>query len=182
MDCSSPGSSIHGIFQARVLEWVAISFSGAPSWLRDRTQVSHTAGRCFTLWATREPPAPRRVHSSTICGGEATSPGGLLPTMCNMPTVSAKRTQVQKRLFISPQGGIHSVEQFMFLSHLKDLPRLFSSWDPICAQLLSPTLSCCTCSPSPESILCINHINKNSWLGSDFREAYLRCMAYANQV
>ena len=31
MDCSPPGSSVHGIFQARVLEWVAISFSGGPS-------------------------------------------------------------------------------------------------------------------------------------------------------
>ena len=54
MDCSLPGSSIHGIFQARVLEWVAISFSMGSSWSRDRTQVSYTAGRCFTFWATRE--------------------------------------------------------------------------------------------------------------------------------
>ena len=54
MDCSLPGSSIHGIFQTRVLEWVAISFSGGSSWLRDRTQVSSIAGRHFTVWATRE--------------------------------------------------------------------------------------------------------------------------------
>ena len=53
MDCSLPGS-IHGIFQARILEWVAISFSTVSSWPRDRTQVSHIAGRCFTVWATRE--------------------------------------------------------------------------------------------------------------------------------
>ena len=52
MDCSLPGSSIHGIFQARVLEWVAISFSRGSSRPRDRTQVSCIAGRCFTLWAT----------------------------------------------------------------------------------------------------------------------------------
>ena len=49
-----PGSSIHGIFQARVLEWVAISFSRGSSQPRDRTWVSHTAGRRFTLWTTRE--------------------------------------------------------------------------------------------------------------------------------
>ena len=54
MDCSLPGSSIHGIFQARVLEWVAIAFSRGSSWPRDWTQVSHIAGRCFTVWATRE--------------------------------------------------------------------------------------------------------------------------------
>ena len=53
-DCSLPGSSIHGIFQARVLEWVAISYSRGSSWPRDRTQVSHIAGRRFTVWATRE--------------------------------------------------------------------------------------------------------------------------------
>ena len=53
-DCSLPGSSIHGIFQARVLEWVAISFSRESSWPRDRTRVSHMVGRCFTVWATGE--------------------------------------------------------------------------------------------------------------------------------
>ena len=49
-----PGSSVHGILQARILEWVAISFSKGSSQPRDRTQVSHTAGRRFNLWATRE--------------------------------------------------------------------------------------------------------------------------------
>ena len=47
MDCSLPGSSVHGIFQVRVLEWVATSFSRESSQLRDRTLVSHIAGRCF---------------------------------------------------------------------------------------------------------------------------------------
>ena len=52
MDCSLPGFSIHGIFQARVLELVAICFSRGTSQPRDRTQVSCIAGRHFTLWAT----------------------------------------------------------------------------------------------------------------------------------
>ena len=51
MDCSPPGSSVHGIFQARVLEWVAIAFSRESSQPRDLTWVSHTVGRCFTVWA-----------------------------------------------------------------------------------------------------------------------------------
>jgi len=59
MDCSPPGSSIHGSFQARVLEWVAISFSRGSFWPRDRIQVSCIAGRRFTLWATRERPGRR---------------------------------------------------------------------------------------------------------------------------
>ena len=53
-DCSLPGSSIYEIFQARVLGWVAISFSRGSSWPRDQAQVSCIAGRCFTIWATRE--------------------------------------------------------------------------------------------------------------------------------
>ena len=54
VDCSPPGSSIHGILQARILVWVAISFSRGSSPPRDWTQVSHIAGRWFNLWATRE--------------------------------------------------------------------------------------------------------------------------------
>ena len=54
MDCSLPGSSVHGIFQARVLEWGAISFSRGSFWPRDQTRVSHFVGRRFTIWANRE--------------------------------------------------------------------------------------------------------------------------------
>ena len=54
MDMSLPGSSVQGIFQARVLEWVAISFSKGSSQPKDQTQVSHIAGRHFTVWITRE--------------------------------------------------------------------------------------------------------------------------------
>ena len=51
MDCSLPGFSMHGIFQARMLEWVAFSFSRGSSRPRGWTQVSHIAGRRFTVWA-----------------------------------------------------------------------------------------------------------------------------------
>ena len=54
MDCSLWCTSVHGIFQARVLEWVAISFSRGSFGPRDRTQVSHITSRHFTLWATKE--------------------------------------------------------------------------------------------------------------------------------
>ena len=52
MDCSPPGSFVHGILQARILEWVAISCSRGSSPLRDRTRVSCIVGRRFTIWAT----------------------------------------------------------------------------------------------------------------------------------
>ena len=54
MDHNLPGFSIHGIFQARVLEWVATSFSTISSPPRDQTCVSHIIGRHFTVWATKE--------------------------------------------------------------------------------------------------------------------------------
>ena len=57
MDYSLPGSSVHGILQARILEWVAISFSRGSYLPRNRTQVSCIAGRFFTDWAMREAPS-----------------------------------------------------------------------------------------------------------------------------
>ena len=48
-DCSLPGSSVHGILQARILEWGAICFSRGSSQPRDRTQVSYIVGRSFTI-------------------------------------------------------------------------------------------------------------------------------------
>ena len=54
MNCSPPGSSVHGFLQARILEWVAIPFSRGSSQARDQIWVSCIAGRCFTIWASRE--------------------------------------------------------------------------------------------------------------------------------
>ena len=56
MDWGLLGFSVHGIFQARILVWIAISFSRRSSRPRDWTWVSHIVGRCFTIWATREVP------------------------------------------------------------------------------------------------------------------------------
>ena len=53
-DYSPSSFSVHGILQARILEWVSISFSRGSSWPRDQIWVSCIAGRLFTIWATRE--------------------------------------------------------------------------------------------------------------------------------
>ena len=58
-----PGFSVNEILQARILEWVAISFSRGYSWPRDQTQVFHIAGRHFNLWATRE----TEIWEATSC-------------------------------------------------------------------------------------------------------------------
>ena len=54
MDCRPPGSSVHEILQARVLEWVAMPSSRGSSQPNDQNQVSRIAGRFFTSWETRE--------------------------------------------------------------------------------------------------------------------------------
>ena len=55
MDCSPPGSSVCGVSQARIPEWVAIPFSKRSSWPKDQTQVFCIAGKFFTVWATSMP-------------------------------------------------------------------------------------------------------------------------------
>ena len=56
MDCNLPGSSVHGIFHARILEWVAISFSRGSSWPRYQTCVSCTGRQILYHWVTKEAP------------------------------------------------------------------------------------------------------------------------------
>ena len=85
---SPPGSSAHGIFQARMLEWVSISFSRGSSQPRDWTQVSRTSGRCFTREATRE------AHLSHYLMEFVTSRSGL--------------TSEDLRLLVIPWNLIHS--------------------------------------------------------------------------
>ena len=58
MDCSPPVSSVHGISQSRVLEWVAISFSRGSFQLRNRTHISCIAGGFFTPEPLGKPPGP----------------------------------------------------------------------------------------------------------------------------
>ena len=55
MDCRPPGSSVHGILQARILEWVDVPFSRGSFQPRDRTKASCIAGGFLTVWAMREP-------------------------------------------------------------------------------------------------------------------------------
>ena len=70
MDYSLPGSSVLGILQARILEWVTISFSRGSSWPRDQIQFSCIEGRFFTLWTTMEAQQRPGVHS--VCSHRAT--------------------------------------------------------------------------------------------------------------
>ena len=64
--CDPMDYTVHGILQARILEWVAFSFYRGSSQLRDWTQVSHIAGEFFTSWATREDCVIMYVYSILI--------------------------------------------------------------------------------------------------------------------
>ena len=95
---SPPGSSIHGILQARILEWVAISFSRGSFRPKDQTQVSRVAGRCFNLWATRKPKASLIITTQPLLTIYATS----LALKC----LSKHESPLWRDSFVSYQGEI----------------------------------------------------------------------------
>ena len=104
MDCSLPDSSVHGILQARILEWVPVPFSRGCSWPRNWTRVYCITGRFFTSWATRE------AHNWHITMHECRAYNVLIwyihmkvkvtqscPTLCN-PTDSTVHGILQARI------------------------------------------------------------------------------------
>ena len=72
LDYSPPGSSVHGILQARIQEWVALPSSRGSSQPRDWTRVSCFAGRFFTVWVTREAESKSESEVAQSC-----------PTLCD---------------------------------------------------------------------------------------------------
>ena len=99
MGCNPPGSSVCGILQARIQEWVAISFSRRSSRPRDQTQVSHI-GRCFKLWATREAPYIHTQFSSVAQS---------CLTLCNSMNLSTPGLPGQHQLLEFTQTHVHRV-------------------------------------------------------------------------
>ena len=107
MDCSPPGSSVHGILLARILEWVAISFSRVSSRPWDRTRLSHIAGRLFTDWATRE--AQFCCFTSFLCSQVASSLKGWKVAMNSPEGCSALRLGALKkglRVYSKPKSHL----------------------------------------------------------------------------
>ena len=66
IDCSPPGFSVHGILQARILEWITIPFSRGSSWPRAGTLAFCNAGRFFTLQTTRETPIVKKKKKKVL--------------------------------------------------------------------------------------------------------------------
>ena len=102
-----------GIFQARILEWVAISFSRVSSRPRDQTWVSHIAGRIFTIWATRE------AHIQQI----------VLENMIFLKWTEKTILWMSYILF-NPLCAMFTVASFLLLEFIL-------GWQPLCATLIS---------------------------------------------
>ena len=127
MDCRPPGSSDHGILQARILEWVAILFSRGSSGLRDQTRVSCTAGRFFTIWATAAAAAAKLLQSCpTLCDPIDGSPPG-------SPVPGILQARTLERVAISFSNAWKWKVKVKSLSRV----RLFST--PWTAGVLQPT-------------------------------------------
>ena len=104
MDCGLPSFSVHGILQARTLEWVAVPSSRRSSQPRNRTQVSCTAGGFFTIWGPGKPmrgqllsnqmgPSPSHSKAGLLtsgCGEEKCS------VYCRVPSKEFRTASVQK--------------------------------------------------------------------------------------
>ena len=127
MDCSPPGSSVLGILQARILEWVAISSSRGSSWTTDWTKVSHNAGRFLTIWATA-----KLLFSSPVVSDSAT------------PWTTAHQASLS--LTIS-----QSLPKFMSIALVMPSSHLIL-WHPL---LLLPSIFPSTRDFSNESAVCI---------------------------
>ena len=104
MDCSLPGSSVHGVFQEIILEWVAISFSRGSSLPRDGNRVSCIIGRRFTVWAKRT-----SVQFSSVAQS--------CPTSCNPMNRSTLGLPIHHQLPEFTQTHVHRVGDAIQPSH-----------------------------------------------------------------
>ena len=119
--CDTTDYTVHGILQARILEWVAFPFSKRSSQPRNRTQVSLITGRFFTSWATREG-QPKNFSSVTQS----------CLSLCNPMDWSTPGLPVHHQLPESHQTHVHWVSDAIHLSHPLSSPSPFaftlSSW------------------------------------------------------
>ena len=102
------GYTVHGILQARILEWIAFPFSRGSSQPRDWTQVSRTAGGFFTSWATREPKIKERYTQKGSNG---------LETLHRLEKVA--RTNVTKCSDLTNLDGWKGISLYTFICTLE---------------------------------------------------------------
>ena len=109
MDSSLPDFSVHGLLQARILEWIAMSFSRGSFQSRDQTQVSLIAGEFFTVWVTKETPEYWSGFSSVQLLSRV--------WLCNPMNCSMPGLPVHQQLPESTQTYVHWVGDAIQASH-----------------------------------------------------------------
>ena len=112
INCNPPGSSVHGILQARILEWVAIPCSRGFSGFGDWTRESFTAGRFFTVWATKEAHVNYDIRSDQI-----RSVAQSCQTLCDPMNHSRPGLPVHHQLPEFTQTHVHRVTDAIQPSH-----------------------------------------------------------------
>ena len=118
MDCSLPGSSVHGIFQAMVLEWIAISLSRGCSWPRDQTRVSRTVDSRFTVWATREVLFVYKLELNNFT---------FLSTVPNCPVICFSHLQINLEFFSHKKKVPHNFT-WHFYPNICLISRKLAAW------------------------------------------------------
>ena len=148
MDCSPPGSSVHGISQERTLEWVAIYFSRGSSWPTDRTLISCIGRRVLCHWATREVLMYREdIKILVKVSVQFSSVGQSCPTLCDPMNRSTPGLPVHHQLPEFTQTHVHWVGYVIQPSH-----PVISSCRPL---FLLPPIPPSIRVFSNESILCM---------------------------
>ena len=140
MDFNLPGSSVHGILQARILEWIAVRSSRASSQHRDGTQVSRNAGGFFTSWATRE--AQHRLSSRAVPAlRRCMIEGALLIPQC-FCVLTGKRGDNSTSHFIGVLNALNKTRWIESLAQLKSEEFCHCGFfSPISAPSLSKSVS-----------------------------------------
>ena len=115
---SPPGSSVHGILQVRILEWVVIPFSGGFSFPRDQTWVSRIAGRFFTVLTDWKPTVRKKVIELTfLCSHQFSSVAQSCLTLCDPINCSMPGLPVHHQLLEFTQTHVHQVGDVIQPSH-----------------------------------------------------------------
>ena len=116
MDCSPPGSSVHGIFQARILEWVAISSSRLSCQFRDQTHISSISSLAEGFFTSKPPGKPKG------CYFQFSSVAQSCPTLCNPMNHSTPGLPVHHQLPEFTQTRVHRVSDAIQPSHPRSSP------------------------------------------------------------
>ena len=118
MDCSLRGSSVHGILQARILEWVAISFSRRSSQPRDGTRIPSKGTSNFSfVHPNINSTSKKRVVGMTFSSVQFSSVAQLCPTLCDPMNHSTPGHPVHHQLPEFTQTHVHRVGDAIHTSH-----------------------------------------------------------------